>query len=74
MISVKSSTNPESFIRFGRGRRIDLATSHGNTLIMNMNKSPDETLKQGRNRSWLLVKFSLLVVFMVYDEWKLLDG
>jgi len=25
---------------------------------MNMNKPPDETLKQGRNRSWLLVKFS----------------
>jgi len=24
---------------------------------MNMNKQPDETLKQGRNRSWLLVKF-----------------
>ena len=23
MISTKSSTNPESFIRFGRGRRID---------------------------------------------------
>ena len=23
---------------------------------MNMNKPPDETLKQGRNRSWLLVK------------------
>jgi len=22
-----------------------------------MNKPPDETLKQGRNRSWLLVKF-----------------
>ena len=26
---------------------------------MNMNKPPDETLKQGRNRSWLLVKNSL---------------
>ena len=25
---------------------------------MNMNKPPDETLKQGRNRSWLLVKFA----------------
>jgi len=25
---------------------------------MSMNKPPDETLKQGRNRSWLLVKFS----------------
>ena len=24
-----------------------------------MNKPPDETLKQGRNRSWLLVKFAL---------------
>ena len=23
---------------------------------MNMNKPPDETLKQGRNRSWVLVK------------------
>ena len=22
-----------------------------------MNKPPDETLKQGRNRSWLLVKY-----------------
>jgi hypothetical protein len=26
---------------------------------MNMNKPPDETLKQGRNRSWLLVKLWL---------------
>ncbi len=25
---------------------------------MNMNKPPDETLKQGRNRSWLLAKFT----------------
>ena len=25
---------------------------------MNMNKPPDETLKQGRNRSWLLVKLN----------------
>ncbi len=25
---------------------------------MNMNKPSDETLKQGRNRSWLLVKFA----------------
>jgi hypothetical protein len=31
MISTKSSTNPESFIKFGRGRRVDLATSHGYT-------------------------------------------
>ncbi len=33
MISVKSSTKPESFIKFGRGRRVDLATSHGYTHI-----------------------------------------
>jgi hypothetical protein len=26
---------------------------------MNMNKPPDETLKQGRNRSWLLVQFAM---------------
>ena len=26
-------------------------------VIMNMNKPPDEILKQGWNRSWLLVKF-----------------
>ena len=26
---------------------------------MNMNKPPDETLKQGWNRSWLLVNFHL---------------
>ena len=25
-----------------------------------MNKPPDETLKQGRNRSWLLVKFAVM--------------
>ena len=25
-----------------------------------MNKPPDETLKQGRNRSWLLVKTGIL--------------
>ncbi len=25
---------------------------------MNISKPPDETLKQGRNRSWLLVKFA----------------
>ncbi len=31
MISVKSSTNPESFIGFGRGHRMDLARSHGYT-------------------------------------------
>ena len=29
---------------------------------MNMNKPPDETLKQGRNRSWLLVKYVLEVI------------
>ena len=28
--------------------------------IMNMNKPPDETLKQGRNRSWLLVRIEQL--------------
>jgi len=28
---------------------------------MNMNKPPDETLKQGRNRSWLLVKFACFI-------------
>jgi len=33
MLSTKFSTNPESFIKFGRGRRIDLATSHGYTHI-----------------------------------------
>jgi hypothetical protein len=33
MISKKFSTNPESVIKFGRGRRIDLATSHGYTHI-----------------------------------------
>jgi hypothetical protein len=34
MISVKSSTNSESFIKFGRGRRVDLETSHGYTHIL----------------------------------------
>jgi hypothetical protein len=34
MISENFSTNPESFIKFGRGRRIDLATSHGYTHII----------------------------------------
>jgi hypothetical protein len=33
MISVKSSTNPESFSKFGSGRRVDLETSHGYTHI-----------------------------------------
>jgi hypothetical protein len=33
MISAESSTNPKSFIGFGRGRRMDLATSHGYTHI-----------------------------------------
>jgi hypothetical protein len=33
MISEKFSTNPESFIKFGRDRRIELATSHGYTHI-----------------------------------------
>jgi hypothetical protein len=31
MLSEKFSTNPESFKGFGRGRRVDLATSHGYT-------------------------------------------
>ncbi len=31
MLSENFSTNPESFIKFGRGRRVDLATSHGYT-------------------------------------------
>ena len=31
MISEKFSTNPESFNKFGRGRRIDLANSGGMT-------------------------------------------
>ncbi len=31
MISEKFSTNPESFIKFGRGRRIDLINPHGYT-------------------------------------------
>ena len=29
MITEKSSTNPESFIEFGEGHRIDLVISHG---------------------------------------------
>ena len=33
MISEKISTNPESFKKFGRGRRIDLANSDGMTLL-----------------------------------------
>jgi hypothetical protein len=33
MISAKSSTNPESFIKTGRGRRIDLAISGGFTPV-----------------------------------------
>jgi hypothetical protein len=36
MISTKSSTNRESFIKFGRGRRIDLATSHGYTHMFSL--------------------------------------
>ena len=35
MLSEKFSTNPESFKGFGRGRRVDLATSHGYTHIKN---------------------------------------
>jgi len=39
---------------------------------MNMNKSPDESLKQGRNRSWLLVKFAREVSEnCVRIEWEL---
>ena len=33
MISEKFSTNPESFNKFGRGRRIDLADSGGMTQL-----------------------------------------
>jgi hypothetical protein len=33
MISKKSSTNPESFIQFGRGHCMNLATSHGHNHI-----------------------------------------
>ncbi len=38
MLSEKFSTNPEGFIKFGRGRRVDLATSHGYTHIRSMEK------------------------------------
>jgi hypothetical protein len=31
-----------------------------------MNKPPDESLKQGRNRSWLLVKFLVLDLLDIY--------
>ena len=34
MSSEKFSTNPENFKEFGRGRRMDLATSGGMTLIL----------------------------------------
>ena len=42
---------------------------------MNMNKPPDETLKQGRNRSWLLIKLTVKVLLcndenIVRDEYK----
>ena len=33
MISKKFSTNPESFNKFGRGRRMDLARSDGMTQL-----------------------------------------
>jgi hypothetical protein len=36
MISEKFSTNPESFIKFERGRRIDLAASHGYPYILSL--------------------------------------
>ena len=35
MISAKFSTNPENFNEFGRGRRMDLATSGGMTQHQN---------------------------------------
>ena len=31
MLSERRSTNPESFSKFGRGRRMNLATSYGHT-------------------------------------------
>ena len=34
-----------------------------------MNKPPDETLKQGRNRSWLLVKFEVLPQYGIFDHY-----
>jgi len=37
-ISSKSSTNGESFSGFGGGHRMDLAISHGITLIVILNK------------------------------------
>ena len=43
MISEKFSTNPESFNKFGRGRRIDLANSGGMTLMLK------EILKGNKN-------------------------
>ncbi len=47
MISENFSTNPESFIKFGRGRRIDLATSHGYTHIRD-EKFKDERIDEGK--------------------------
>jgi len=35
---------------------------------MNMHKPPDETLKQGRNRSWLLVNFSDVIIIGGYHS------
>jgi len=35
-----------------------------------MNKPPDETLKQGRNRSWLLIKLVYELCFIIYPQLK----
>jgi hypothetical protein len=38
-------------------------------VMMNWIMPPDETLKQGRNRSWLLVKFAFRA-YMGYTHWQ----
>ena len=42
MLSERRSTNPESFSKFGRGRRMNLATSYGHThnALLSMYYSP----------------------------------
>ena len=35
---------------------------------MNMNKPPDETLKQGQNRSWLLIKKKKIELRVIYNN------
>jgi hypothetical protein len=65
MINEDSSTNPESFNGFGRGRRMDLATSHGNTFILSFRVYYTPTPKLDRKNGPQKTEFRSIAIYRV---------